>query len=259
MKRLFQILLLTATFLWVSLPSTYAQISDDFDSIENMIIYSHERFGQAIAHNLGLGMGYRMGKNINAFNTRVFSFELVTMRSPKQIKTINPYYSNSRRYVYGKMNDVIVARAGFGYRKLLNGKPYWGGVEVRWIYEIGASLAIEKPYYLYVVKINQSSGGAYLYDIVTEQFDPDISWDDIYGRAPYSKGLNEITVVPGAFFRSGFSFEFGEIKTKVKAIEAGVMLDFFPAGVTVMAESSYQPAFLTFYIGFSFGNRMNKY
>ncbi len=243
----------------VPIMSSYAQISEDFDSIENMIIYSHERFGHAIAHNLGVGIGYRLGKNINAYNTRFFSGELVTIRSPKQIKTINPYYSNSRRYVYGKVNDVVIARAGFGYRKLLNGKPYWGGVEVRWIYEAGASVAVEKPYYLFVVKIEQGSGGGYLYNIETEQFDPNTSWDDIYGRAPYTKGLNEINVVPGLFFRSGFSFEFGTIKTRLKAVEAGAMLDFFPSGVTIMSENANQPMFLTLYLAYSFGKRINKY
>ncbi len=234
--------------------------TNETDSIENMIIYNHERFGQVIAHNLGLGIGYRYGKNTSAFQTRFFSAELVTMRSLKQIKIYNPYpNTDARRYVFGKLNEVVTLRAGYGYRRLLNGKPYWGGVEARWIYEAGASLAIEKPYYLFVYKAVPSSGGGYVYIIETTKFDENTSYDNIYGRAPFTKGLNEISLVPGVFIRSGFSFEFGDIKTRIQAIEAGAMLEFFPSGLTIMADQANKPVYVTFFIGYSFGRRFNRY
>lgn len=259
MKKLFNSFLFTFILLGLITVNAYSQVSDDIDSVENMIIYSNEHFGQVIAHNLGMGVGYRIGKNTSAFNTRIFTAEIVTMRSWKQIKTINPYYSNSKRYVYGKMNEVFNLRAGIGFRKLLNDKPYWGGVELRWITDAGASIAFEKPYYIYVIKIEQGAGGNYLYNIETELFDPNTSWDDIYGRAPFTKGLNEIKLVPGIYLRSGFSFEFGEIKTRIKAFEAGGMVEFFPGGVSIMADNGEQPFFITFYLAYSFGHRLNKY
>jgi hypothetical protein len=250
-KSLFKYIFCSVVASILAMPVVFSQISDDYDSIDNMIIYSHERFGQVIAHNLGFGMGYRFGKNITAFNTRFFSTEMVTMRSPKQIKLLNPVPDNAKRYVYGKLNDVFILRGGFGYRRLLNSKPYWGGVEVSWNNEVGGSLALEKPYYLFVVTTESN--------IKTKIFDANTSWEYIYGRAPFTKGLNEIKVVPGAFIRSSFSFEFGDIKTHLKAFEAGAMLEFFPSGVTIMFDSADQPMFLTFYIAYSFGRRLNKY
>ncbi|MFZ4462440.1 MAG: hypothetical protein ACOYN5_01235 [Bacteroidales bacterium] len=258
MKRFLITIVFSISFSVIPLSELIAQI-DLNDTVENMIIYNHERFGQAIAHNLGLGFGYRAGKNISAFQTRFFSAEIVTMRSLKQIKIYNPYpNTDARRYVYGKLNEVINLRSGFGFRKLINGKPYWGGIELRWIYEIGASLAIEKPYYLFVYKAVPINGG-YDYVIETTKFDANTSYDNIYGRAPFTKGLNELSLVPGVYFRSGFSFEFGEVKTSIKALEAGALIEAFPGGLTIMAENTNQPLFVNFYIAFSFGKRFNKY
>ena len=70
------------------------------------------------------------------------------MKHPKQIRVINPYYYNARSYVYGKLNHVYMLRIGYGFKKLLNRKPYWGGIELRVLYMGGLSLAFAKPVYL---------------------------------------------------------------------------------------------------------------
>ncbi|MBU1011100.1 MAG: hypothetical protein KKD74_13275 [Bacteroidetes bacterium] len=236
-------------------PMAQAQEDVLFDSIDNQIIYSHERVGTVIATNLGLGAGFRKGINKNAFNTRVLSFEFVSMRSPKQVKVINPYYNNAKRYVYGKLNDVFMLRASYGNKKLLNRKPYWGGVELRWVYDGGASLAFEKPYYLFVRKVLGNNTVV----IETELFSPDISWDNIYGRAPFTKGFSELKVIPGVFVHTGINAEFGYVKTSIKALEAGLTLEAFPQGVSIMDDNLKQKFFATFYLSFSFGRRFNKY
>lgn len=230
------------------------------DTLEDLIIYSNERSGVVVAHSRGLGIGYRAGKNVNAFRTRSIAVELVSINSGKQIKTINPYYANSKRYTYGKLNDVLLLRAGMSNKMLLNRKPYWGGVEVRFIYEGGLSLGLMKPYYLFVIKINQLPFGGLDYVIETQRFNADsYSWDDIYGRAPFTKGLNEIKLVPGAYAKVGFNFEFGAVKTTTRAFEAGVITDFFPQNLAIMDDARNQKLFLNFYISYAFGKRFNKY
>ncbi len=240
--------------------SAYAQRELRADTAELQIIYSHERMGTAIAHNLGIGAGYRWGKNISAFNTRVISTELVSFKSHKQIKTINPYFSNAKRYVYGKMNDVFVVRGGWGYKQLLNRKPLWGGVEVRWLYEGGASLAVEKPYYLFVIKFLPGIGNNLSYVIETQRFDSDYhSWDDIFGKAPFTRGLTELALRPGLYGKTGFNFEFGEVRTRMQAAEIGFILEAFPTGVVIMADDTQNRLLWSFYISISLGSRFNKF
>lgn len=236
-----------------------AQQAPVVDTVDNMIIYTNERSGVVIAHSAGLGLGYRSGKNISVFNTRMIAIDLVSLGSFKQIKVINPYYSNSKRYVYGKLNDVFLIRAGYGHKYLLNRKPYWGGVEMRWLWEAGAVIAFEKPYYLFVININQSSQGGLGYTIDTQKFEDDVSWDDIYGRAPFTKGLNEINPVPGIYGKLGLNFEFGNVKTTLRAAEIGAKISFFPQGVQLMDDDRNQNLFVNFYVSYAMGKRFNKY
>lgn len=257
--RILPILMMTVSGLIYSLTAV-AQIDPQLDTLDNQIIFSNERSGVILAHSHGFGLGYRTGKNVNALRTRIYAFEIVNMRSGKEIKTINPYWDNSKRYVYGKLNDVLVIRAAYSNKYLLNRKPYWGGVELRWLYETGLSLALEKPYYLFVVNILQLPSGALDYEIVTSKFSAaNYSWDDIYGRAPFTKGLNEISLVPGIYAKLGLNVEFGTVRTSTKAAEIGVSLDFFPQGVNIMDDSRDNPFLLNFYISYAFGKRFNKY
>lgn len=229
------------------------------DTLENMLIYNSERSGLIVAHSNGLGFGYRTGKNVTAFTTNVWAFEAVTLASPKQVKTINPYYANSRRYIYGKLNEVFVLRAGYSQKNLLNRKPYWGGVELRWLWETGASLAIEKPYYLFVIRILQSPQGELNSVIESQRFNSAVSWDDIYGKAPFTKGISEIRPVPGIYGKFGFNFEFGNVRTSTKAAEIGLVAEFYPQSVAIMEDNRNQKLFVNFYASFALGNRFNKY
>lgn len=235
------------------------QVNMPLDTIDNLIIYSNEKSGLLQAHSNGIGIGYRTGVNRSINNTRSWAFDFVTMQSPKQVKTINPYYTNSRRYVYGKLNDVFIVRAGISEKRLLNRKPYWGGVELRWLWETGVSMGIEKPYYLFVIRLVPGPGGNLSYTIDTERFDSDVSWDDIYGKAPFTRGLNEIKLKPGAYGKLGFNFEFGNVRTSTRAVEAGVVADVHPFGLSIMDSNVRQRLFLNFYLSYAMGKRFNKY
>lgn len=254
-KILFLFLLITVSL------SSFAQFDTELqDTTENKILYNRQRTYGIVFHNLGMGLNYRTGKRISIFKTRMLEFEFVSMKSYKQVKMINPYVINSKRYVYGKINDAFFIRAGVIWKKLLNRKPYWGGggVEVRFTYGGGLSLGIAKPYYVYVIK--DISGSSQTFSIVPERYDPDKhSNTDIYGRAPFSKGFNEITIHPGLSLKTGLNFEFGTQSTKVKSVEIGAALDIIPAGMTVMYYDANQILFPTFYISVSLGQRYNKY
>ncbi|MBK9290414.1 MAG: hypothetical protein IPM52_02095 [Bacteroidetes bacterium] len=229
------------------------------DTLDNLIIYSNEKSGLVQAHSNGIGIGYRTGVNRSILTTRSWAFDFVSLQSPKQVKTINPYYTNSRRYVYGKLNDVFVLRAGISEKYLLNRKPYWGGVEVRWLWETGASMAFEKPYYLFVIRLVPGPGGNLSYTIDTEKFNSDVSWDDIYGKAPFTRGIDEIKLRPGAYGKLGFNFEFGNVRTATRAVEVGVAADVHPFGVSIMQGQANQRFFLNFYLSYAMGKRFNKY
>lgn len=221
-----------------------------------------ERSTSLMIHTLGYGVGYKLGLNKNYFNRRVVSFDLLEMKSPNQTKTYNQNFVNPKYYYYGKLNNLYILRVGVGIEHLLNRKPYWGGVEVRYFYSGGLSLGLAKPVYLY---ISYYKSDLVIFATKTEKFDPTKNYPvttpdytyDIYGRAPVFTGFKEMKPYPGLYAKFGFNFDFGVLNDRVKALDIGVVVDGYPQGVPVMAFRDPYHIFVTGYLSFSFGKRLN--
>ncbi len=224
------------------------------DTSKNILLLKEMSFG-VIFHTQGWGVKFSKGFNKTAFKKRMLNIEMVEMQSPKQYRQINPYFTNSKSYVYGKLNSVFIFRGTYGTHRLLNRKPYWGGVELRFLYMGGVSLGVAKPIYLFIL---EPSPEIYVYSINEEKYDPDKHFvDNIFGKAPFTKGFNELSLYPGIHGKIGLDFDFGVYRTKVKSLEIGAMIDVFPKPVPIMAFNDPNYFFLTFYLNFNFGKRYN--
>jgi hypothetical protein len=224
------------------------------DTSRNILLLKERSFG-LIFHSQGWGLKFSKGFHKSAFKKRMLVFEMVEMQSPKQIRTINPYFTNSKSYIYGKLNSVYVFRGSYGIHRQLNRKPYWGGVELRFFMMGGVSLCLAKPIYLYILV---PTNDIYQYDITEERYDPDEHFiDNIFGRAPFTKGFDRISLYPGIHGKIGLDFDYAVYKSKLKSLEIGAMFDVFPSAVPVMAFNDPNYFFLTFYLNFNFGKRYN--
>lgn len=253
MKSLFGILLVIV-FLCVNTEG-YSQKVASVDSTKNILLLKELSAG-IILHSQGWGIKFSKGYNKTAFKKRILSFELGEIKSLKQIRTINPYFPNSRSYFYGKLNSFFVIRASYGFHRLLNRKPYWGGVEVRFVYMGGFSLGLAKPVYLYILNTDNVD---FVYTRTIERYNPNEHfYDNIYGRGPFTKGFDKISVYPGLHAKIGLDFDYGAYSTKVKSLEIGAEIDVFPNPVPIMAFNDPNYFFLTFYLNFNFGKRYNK-
>lgn len=223
-------------------------------NIDNNILYRKERTGYIMAHTSGFGLGYRSGKHKTYLRTFMWEIEGLNIKHSKEIK-IASFYENSKNFVYGKLNNLYVIRGGVGQQHVLNGKPYWGGVEVRLFYFGGLSLGITKPVYLYIVKYNEQTGESFL---ELERFDPQQHYIGyIYGRGPFIKGFDGLGIYPGLYAKAGLSFEYAAKNQFVKTLECGVFVDGFYKNVPVMAYQNSQFLFSSLYISLHFGKRKN--
>lgn len=232
--------------------------TDQDKPIEERIIYHHESTLAATIHTQGLGLGYSRGRIRSIETTTQWDFEVSYLRSLKQIKTVTATMFSTSSFVYGKLNDVLALRAGYGAEKRIYGKPYWGGVEVRWLYGGGASLALLKPYYYMVSVITPGSNGEYNIVVETRTFDDPSQWVEVLGKAPFKYGLDEIKFRPGIHAKTGLSFEIGPNRTSVQAIEVGTLAEFYPQGLPMMADNPPERFLLTFYLSYRWGSRYNK-
>ena len=211
----------------------------------------------ATVHSQGLGLGFKTGKIRNIDKTTYWDFELSYLRSRKQIKLANLFSATS--FVYGKLNDVLILRGGYEVSHRIYGKPYWGGVELRWLYEAGAELAILKPYYYTVVVAEPSGTGVYNQIRKYDTFDHSDEWIEIIGRAPFKYGLDELKLRPGIYAKVGLEFEIGSSRTRAQSIEVGAVAEYFPQGLPLMAENPAAYFIPTLYLSYNWGSRYNNY
>jgi len=262
--RLFFVLILL--IISAILPSVVqAQDITQADTVDMGILLPKEKAGNVMLHTLGYGFGYRFGVNKTYYKNRMFEFDFLEMRAPNQVRRYNENFPNPRSYVYGKLNSLFIVRAGFGEQRLMNRKPYWGGVEVRGFYYGGLDIGLAKPTYLYIAYYSVDNNMLIVDRTVLERYDPEKHFPyigantttlcDIYGRGPILSGVSSIKIYPGIYAKGGFNFEFSSQNDRIKAVEIGVALDIFPKPVPIMAFKEANSFFVTGYLSFHFGKR----
>jgi hypothetical protein len=208
-----------------------------------------------IIHTNGWGLRVRKGYNKTILRQNMWEIEFSTYKSSKEERVVNQIYPDSRSFYYGKLNYVWFLRGGIGQQRVLNRKPYWGGVQLSWIYYAGISLAVTKPVYLFIIHEHNGLPS----DLVEEQYDPEKhEIYDIYGRGSFLAGFYKLSLHPGVQVKTGLEFEFGTKNNLINALEAGGQFDFSPIPVPIMAYNPKQSYFLTLYLSVMFGKRYNK-
>lgn len=235
-----------------------AQGQKGVQPVEERLVYGYERSASVVLHSQGLGLGYLWARIHTSQKTSFFGIELVSFSSLKEVSMYNPYvYLNGSSFIYGKLNSVFDLRCAYGQSFQFTRKPSWGGVEIRWKYAVGASIASLKPYYYYFEVIDAATS-----DIILQEgrFDDEsIVWIDIYGRCPYSKGINEMRLSPGVGARLSLAADFAKSRTRIRTLEVSVMAEYFPLNVPIMYAQKNERLFVTFGLSYSFGVRYNKY
>jgi len=194
----------------------------DIDNSEK-IFYRNERTFGFLLNSNGIGTNFRYAKRIDAFRKTLYELELNYVKHPKEIRISSDI---NRNYIFGKKNSVVTLKAATGYQKELFQKRDRGGISIRYFINGGISAAILKPvYYEY-------------YDIFNDEFSfkkfDKHQYENIVGRAPFTKGFDEIKVSPGLFGKVGFCFEYSRVDEVFKALEAGVGLDAYAIKVPIM-------------------------
>lgn len=218
---------------------------------DTQVLLKQEFTGGAMIHTQGWGLLLRRAKNKTFLRKRLFELEAVSMEHPKEIRTVNPGEENGRGYVYGELNQVAVTRLGYGRHNVLYAK-FDKGVEIRYLYIGGFSMAWAKPIYLDI--IDRSTTQPFITSERYDPNDPDHNQNNILGRSasPFM-GIDKMKFFPGMYGKFGFSFEYARKQKSVRSLEAGVIIDYYIQDVPMMAKIKNDPYYLTFYLAFNFG------
>ena len=221
------------------------------------MIYKREMAGGVLVHGDGWGFNFGMGKYRTAKKRRMLDLEFVTMKHPKEVKSFNPYYEDARGYFFGKTRSMFILRPTYGRKNQLTDKLRKAGVEVNYVWSVGPSLAFTKPVYLEIGKPSIP------YEfIVVEPYDPEVHFvDDIFGRASWFRGFDQLQFHPGLFARFALNFEYADQRSSIKAIEAGVSIDAYAKEVEIMADLEdvkNKQFFFEFYIALKYGKKFTR-
>jgi len=240
--------------------SFYAQTDDGIKTSKDAvygepgidILYSHTAGISLFAHTQGAGLNARYGKFLTVKSSRSFAFDLYFTKHIQEELTSNPVYPESLPYTFGKVNCLFTSRFLVENRREITPKLRSGAVQVGWLYRYGVNLGFLKPVYLnigYPVL-------PYEYTL-SEQYDPvEHFYDDIYGRAPWVNGLDELKVVPGLHGGFGFTFEYGNERGLTKCMEVGTYFDVYLKKMEIMSSEFVDPSryFLSLYLKVEMGS-----
>lgn len=217
------------------------------------VLYRNEASGRIFASTRGFGVSFRQGKHVTQKSRSYYEIELQSLKHPKEAKTVGAG-SHKRRFVYGKVNSVLLLRGAVGMQNILFYKGDHKAVEVRYAYSIGPTLAFAKPYY---VQVFRTQPGAFSENIDikfnSESYSPDSG--TVQGRSDFVTGLNELKVLPGATAKFNLSFEYAPYTNLIRALETGVSVDYFPKAVSLMSKNPSENLLITIHLGFVFGRK----
>ena len=215
------------------------------------VLYRNEMSFGIFAHSRGFGCNFMRAKHVTGTRKRLLEIETLNMKHPKEIKVSNSS-DNSKRFTYGKLNSILLIRAGVGYQTTIFKRSDRKSVEIRTSYYLGGNLTFAKPNYILVYRENSS--GAKFQESV--KYDPAIhTIDSVSGKGPLVDGLSETKIYPGVYAKINLSFEYAPFSNKVKAIETGVIFDYYPKALPIMAKNPAENFIVTLYVGFVFGKK----
>ncbi len=216
---------------------------------QQKVFFRNEKSFAVLLNSDGLGLSYRTAKRLDFLNKRFLEFEIGTLKHPKEYKVSNLYSQNS--FVFGKLNSTFYIRGSYGRQHELFKKADLGGVAIRYFYAGGPVFAIYKPIYYKVLypTVNQNE-----WELRVEKFESTFSLpQDIYSRASFFKGFNELSFVPGLFAKGGFNFEYSKEDKIIHAIELGAQINAFPKKIPIMAGTENRNLFFSLFVSYRFG------
>jgi len=206
------------------------------------VVYNKEFTVDARLHTNGIALAANIAKIQTYYKTTYYHIEIGELKHPKEYRysrdlNSGNFNQNSSSFVYGKQNSFFVLRGGYGTKRYFSEKARRKGLAIGINYEFGPSLGILKPYYLKVRSGDFGNGPRDL-KFSQEEAASFLDADGVFGYSGFSKGLLEVSVIPGGNAKFGVHFDWGAFDEYVKAVEVGIMADFYFQKIPIMVDEA---------------------
>ena len=251
-SRMVFCIILFFIFQFLNLHSVAQEIEVGEAEMEMITIKEWNVFIQL--NSSGFGFGFQQGKTPNYKDKHLWEVEFSYCIHHKAVLGRTQY--DGKIFSYGKLYDLFFLRGGYGYQRILTHKPYYGGVQIRWLFSAGASICFGLPTYLVIVKPDT---GLFFHTEV-ERYNPEKhGLGDIYGAAPFFDRFHKIAVRPGFYGKTGINFDFSNHPLRMQVLEVGVSMDMVFPFIKQMAYQRTKPVYFYGYIAYAFGKKKPRY
>ena len=231
--------------------SVSAQTGDDeYDYYTQQ--YSYGLMFQSKGWGVTFDYTQKMGKH-----HRVYDFDFVSLKHPKEVRIINGNYDSPPAYVFGKLNKAYALRAGYGTKNYVGIKSNKTNIQLFGQLIGGPVIGFIKPVYLQIIKERTNSAGQTETIVENERYNPEIHTNQaaIYGESSFGNGLGQMSFKAGVFAKAAFGFEWGTYADEVRTLTFGVTVDAFTGKLPIMSKVENNAIFSTFFISFAYGNK----
>lgn len=163
-----------------------------------------------------------------------------------------PELGKSTPFIFGKINNLYLLNIGIGRERLLLPKVIENSISVSLRYGGGFSFAILKPYYL---KLAYEHNLPVKTDTLKEERYSDanasifLDKSRILGASDWSKGLDELQLVPGVYAQGAVCIQPAKGKYFVQNILLGGVVAVYTQNLPIMAERIAFPWIMSLNVG----------
>lgn len=179
------------------------------------------------------GFGFSATSKLKSLSNTYLNLDLRGLQHEKEAKIQNPNYTNPRPYVYGKLNSVLLSSLSITrYKTLGQSTNYSPSLKLG--ISAGPSIAIIKPYYVYVQGFDNSP---YTPKQTLQNPDDEVLQSNVLGAAGWNSGLDEL------HYKLGFHIDINLLTEwdknyRLSRLKSGLRFDFFMSNLNIIYNNS---------------------
>jgi len=189
-----------------------------------------------------------------------FNLEIVNVKHSKEIQVSSV---NGSAFQLGKIAYLFSIRPQYVFEKQLFKKDFQDGIRTNFVFGIGPTFGLVKPYYIEYLrkrKVSFIEDGIVKDSIQTyssyEAYDPQVhSTSSIAGSGGFFRGFDKANLVMGINTKIGLNFEFSIFDEKITGLEVGYSFEAFSKNLKLHEVNERQQYFHAIYLVILFGNR----
>ena len=226
------------------------------DDEDIMKYHKQNVFGLKLTSD-GYGASFEKGFIKSNKKSLLFQLEITEKKSAKEEKLTDAAFPTSP-FIYGKEIFFYPIKLGAQEQILLANKANKSGVSVSVNFGGGIVIGLLRPYEMEVidssgndrfVKYNSPDSALFL-----SPYEPN-EIAGFIGGPDFTKGWNDLSVVPGLYAKSALRFDYGRSNELVSAIEVGLTAEYYTKKIPLIVYAPEKQFFLGTYVTILFGKR----